>query len=334
MAADPPGPPESSNHDRPGQRPTEPLGGPAQPPEPPPPPPASPAASCAPRPRPRRYRATPPQRPHSLRPGHPARPWRASGDAWSPRSSTGSWSGSSPPPSATCSASRAPHRHRPTARVSSSSLRERARSSWSSWSTSPTSTSAGQSIGSHGDQQRHDRKHQGDDGQSLGTRCARSVRRRCGPGRPAAAGREGLAGLVRRRARVEGRRSRLLALGHDACVLSGPAALRESWHPAAGRSPILRCRLTTTRRRRRRAAAADRRRTTAAAATSRRRRRRSCCQRTTAPPWTTDAADGSVGRHVRVAPADGIVGAPGRRGNHPGPAVHHAESHRPRRVLA
>ena len=37
MAADPPGPPGSSNHDdRPGQRPTEPLGGPAQPAEPPP----------------------------------------------------------------------------------------------------------------------------------------------------------------------------------------------------------------------------------------------------------------------------------------------------------
>jgi uncharacterized RDD family membrane protein YckC len=37
MAEDQPGPPRSSNHDeRPGQRPTEPLGGPAQPPEPPP----------------------------------------------------------------------------------------------------------------------------------------------------------------------------------------------------------------------------------------------------------------------------------------------------------
>jgi hypothetical protein len=37
MAKDQPGPPGSSNHDdRPGQRPTEPLGGPAQPPEPPP----------------------------------------------------------------------------------------------------------------------------------------------------------------------------------------------------------------------------------------------------------------------------------------------------------
>jgi uncharacterized RDD family membrane protein YckC len=37
MAEDQPGPPGSSNHhDRPGQRPTEPLGGPAQPPESPP----------------------------------------------------------------------------------------------------------------------------------------------------------------------------------------------------------------------------------------------------------------------------------------------------------
>jgi hypothetical protein len=37
MAEDQPGPPGSSNHDdRPGQRPTEPLGGPAQPPAPPP----------------------------------------------------------------------------------------------------------------------------------------------------------------------------------------------------------------------------------------------------------------------------------------------------------
>jgi uncharacterized RDD family membrane protein YckC len=37
MAEDQPGPPGSSNHDdQPGQRPTEPLGGPAQPPEPPP----------------------------------------------------------------------------------------------------------------------------------------------------------------------------------------------------------------------------------------------------------------------------------------------------------
>ena len=36
MAEDQPGPPGTSNHDRPGQRPTEPLGGPTQPPEPPP----------------------------------------------------------------------------------------------------------------------------------------------------------------------------------------------------------------------------------------------------------------------------------------------------------
>jgi uncharacterized RDD family membrane protein YckC len=37
LAEDRPGPPGSSNHDdQPGQRPTEPLGGPAQPPEPPP----------------------------------------------------------------------------------------------------------------------------------------------------------------------------------------------------------------------------------------------------------------------------------------------------------
>ena len=35
MAEDQPGPPGSSDHDRPGQRPTEPLGGPAQPPGPP-----------------------------------------------------------------------------------------------------------------------------------------------------------------------------------------------------------------------------------------------------------------------------------------------------------
>jgi hypothetical protein len=38
MAADQPGPPGSSNHhDQPGHRPTERLGGPAQPPEPRPP---------------------------------------------------------------------------------------------------------------------------------------------------------------------------------------------------------------------------------------------------------------------------------------------------------
>jgi hypothetical protein len=34
MAEDQPGPPGTSNHDRPGQRPTEPLGGPTQPPQP------------------------------------------------------------------------------------------------------------------------------------------------------------------------------------------------------------------------------------------------------------------------------------------------------------
>jgi uncharacterized RDD family membrane protein YckC len=36
MAEDQPDPPGTSNHDRPSQRPTEPLGGPAQPPQPPP----------------------------------------------------------------------------------------------------------------------------------------------------------------------------------------------------------------------------------------------------------------------------------------------------------
>ena len=69
-------------------------------------------ASCAPRPqlRPRRCRAPPPDRPPSRRPGHPGKRWRASGGAWYLRSSTGSWSGSSPPPSATCSAWKGPRR--------------------------------------------------------------------------------------------------------------------------------------------------------------------------------------------------------------------------------
>jgi hypothetical protein len=60
MAEDQPGPPGTSNHDdRLGQQPTEPLGGPTQPPGPRPPP-ASQEASCPSRPRPRRCRATPP----------------------------------------------------------------------------------------------------------------------------------------------------------------------------------------------------------------------------------------------------------------------------------
>jgi hypothetical protein len=63
------------------------------------------------------------------------------------------------------------------------------------------------------DQQRHDRQHKRGNGQSLGAGRARSLRWRCLPGRPAGAGRRGLAGRRRRRARARGSPSRPLVRG-------------------------------------------------------------------------------------------------------------------------
>jgi hypothetical protein len=135
MAEERPGPPGSSNHgDRPGQPPTEPLGGPAQPPQPPP-------AYGQPGSDPRLPGPTAPL------PGDPPAP-PAFAAAGPPREAlAGFWRrlvsafldwllvGIAAAAIGDLFGVEGPRRPRPTAMASSS-----ARSFWSSWLTSPTST--------------------------------------------------------------------------------------------------------------------------------------------------------------------------------------------------